>query len=230
VKIGTGDEFLRTTGGTLSGALTISTAAAQPLIINRSDASDGRHLIFQRGGITQAEIAILNAEPKLRIRDSGANERLTLDASTGLLGTALIPLSLMRRDQVGTSNVGAVTILVGMTTLVSLATTVDVAIGDRILVTAVVNATKGATGGNIYAQLVKSAGTSAGFFHQAAAALLDERNVPAGLLGRASVCGVWLVTVAGTLTFTWQASSAGSNSTVGIGGAEVRYWVMRDSP
>jgi hypothetical protein len=229
VRIGTGDEFLRTTGGTLTGALTISANAAALLSLNRPDGAAHNAIGFQRAGGLEYSLRHLAAQPRMAFVDGADALRLTLDDSNGLLGTTLVPLSLMRRDQVGSANVGAVTILVGVTTILSLPTTVDVAIGDRILVTAGVTATKGATGGNTAVEIVKSAGTSTGVWHQSAAALQDERNVPATLIGRHALAGVWLVTGAGSLTLLLRGTSAGSNSAVAIGGAELRYWAMRDS-
>jgi hypothetical protein len=221
--------YVRKTGDTMTGALTISANADPVLIIDRPDGAAYKAIEFRSAATERLNAFLAAAEPYLRLRDAADAERLTLDASTGLLGTALIPLSLMRRDQVGTANVGAVTILVGMTTILSLPTSVDVAIGDRIFVIAAYAATKGATLGNIYSRVSKSAGTSAGFFVQSGLYLPDERYVGAGLVARATLCGVWNVTGAGTLTFTFEASSAGSNSTIAIANAELRYWVMRDS-
>jgi hypothetical protein len=218
--------YVRKSGDTMTGALTIATTAAQPLIINRSDASDGRHLVFQRGGITQAEIAILNAEPKLRIRDSGANERLTLRADTGLLGTGLIPLSMTRVDEETAQNAGAVTILAANTLVVSLAS-MDVNVGDIIHYVGFYRALKGATTGLTRAWVAQQAGTAV----IAEALGLTGADLPINHITATTefrrVSGMYRVTTAGTLTLILGGASAGSNSTVAINDGQLHALVLR---
>jgi hypothetical protein len=218
--------YVRKTGDTMSGALTIATSAAQPLIINRSDASDGRHLVFQRGGITQAEIAILNAEPKLRIRDSGANERLTLRSDTGLLGTGLIPLSMLRVDEQTAQNAGAVTLLAGGTQVTVLAS-MTVAVGDRIVYVGFFRALKGATSGLTWAAVVQQTGTAV---IAEALGLTGASHETAHLLNSTEfrrISGIFRVTTAGTVTIGLNGFSQGSNSTVAINDGQLHALVLR---
>jgi hypothetical protein len=218
--------YVRKTGDTMTGALTIATSAAQPLIINRSDASDGRHLVFQRGGITQAEIAILNAEPKLRVRDSGANERLTLRSDTGLLGTGLIPLSMLRVDEETGQNAGVVTILAAATQIVSLAS-MTVAVGDRIFWSGFARVLKGATTGHtqVFCNHVSGTAVLAEALGLTGADLdINQANATTEFR---RISGIYMVTGAGTAVLGLGGLSAGSNSTVAINDGQLHALVLR---
>jgi len=223
--------YVRKSGDTMTGALTIATTAAQPLIINRSDASDGRHLVFQRGGITQAEIAILNAEPKLRIRDSGANERLTLRADTGLLGTGKIPLSLifpMVQPAAG-ENAGVVAILAAETAICTgNGLPAGTAVGDIILIAARYKYTKGATGGATRLWIKDVAGAGSYDWLESALTLEAQKTDVANEVVSGTIFSIGRVLVADSAAqWSLRGTSAGSNSSVAATDAQIMYRVFR---
>lgn len=128
-------------------------------------------------------------------------------------------------DSVG---VGGVTVTSGLTTVIA-APSVTVNVGERVLITGHCHATKGATAGNTITKLFKSSGTgeldwltnSSGVF-----GVMDP-NVPISGLYVAYYCYMSKVVTAGTLVLAVQASSAGSNSSVGQGGATIQVEVLR---
>ena len=226
MRIGTGDEFLRTTGGTLTGALTISANVSPPLTVNRPDgvASDMIHVRLAGAGGYALEAAA--AQPRCIISDPGVAPRFTMNTDTGLLGSSLIPLSMLRVDEQTAENAGVVTILAAATTIASLAS-MTVAVGDRIMYSADALIVNGATAGTKGLWVAQTAGTAAivAEFNAPTAGVQDD--ILAGATHSQRVSGILAVTVAGTLTLSLRASSAGSDSTVSGGDGEIRALVLR---
>ncbi len=230
MRIGTGDEFLRTTGGTLTGALTISANADPLLTLNRPDGAGHVAIATQLGGGVIYRISTQPVEPVLHIYNAALADLLTIRSDTSLLGAGRIPLSMLRRDEAsGTSGI-AITLLAADTDIVSVATAVDVAVGDRVLVWArAATITKGATAGATKIAVTQSAGTATGVFINAGTSLAQDDAQIAGEVSQRIFASVYVITGAGTLTMKLVGSSAGSNATLAAGGGLMRLLTLRDS-
>jgi hypothetical protein len=219
-------DFLPLAGGTLTGPLTISANAAQLLTLNRPDGAAHQAVRGQIGGVSRWDLTTQVGQPYMNIDDPGVASRLTLDMATGLLGTALIPLSRLRVDEQTAENAGAVTVLVGTTTVVSLAS-MTVAVGDRIVCLASITSTKGATGGISLYEMIQTAGTAVVVAGVNKTNLVANNDRAAGGVYATLLSGVLQVTGAGTLTLSVRGTSAGSNETVGIGFCDAHALVLR---
>jgi hypothetical protein len=226
VRIGTGDEFLRSSGGTLTGALTISANADPMLTLHRPDGASARVMDFRLGGTLSYGLSLNPAEPKFAIQDGTFTERLQLNMATGLLGAALIPLSLLRVDEQTGKNAGAVTILAASTDIAFTAA-MTVAVGDRIFVMANVQFTKGATGGLTTIYTYKQAGTSTLVWELDAPDAGQRETIVANDTPGMMLASIARVTGAGTLTLAVAGLSAGSNSTVAINGGQIHALQLR---
>jgi hypothetical protein len=291
-------SFLRTTGGALTGPLTISANVDGLLVLNRPDGADHAALVAQMAGADVWELEHWAAEPKLRIADTTSANKITLNTATaavgltgavtisanvsrlltldrpdgsayapieaksagaarwatwvqaaepyfllasgagstrftirtdtGLMGTGLIPLSMLRRGEASGENAGVVTILAAQTALVDVATAVDVAIGDRVIVYAQARATKGVTAGTTDISVIQQAGTATGVWTHNNASMIDFRDVGASVDAQFYLSGIFRVTGAGTLTLRLQGRSAGSNSNAPAASAELYLLTLRD--
>jgi hypothetical protein len=232
VRIGTGDEFLRSSGGTLTGALTISANADPMLTLHRPDGASARVMDFRLGGTLSYGLSLNPAEPKFAIQDGTFTERLQLNMATGLLGAALIPLSLLRVGESFASNAGIITVLAGNTTIVS-AAQITVAIGDRILIGYDCRVLKGAATGvtNLFIQKTAGGGTvlfynNAGIWAGAGALSENPGHVNATQITRPGFVEA-RATAAGTVTLSLIGTSAGSNGTVAIGDGQIHVDQVR---
>jgi hypothetical protein len=214
----------------LVGQLAITANAAPLLIFNRPDGASAQLIVSRLAGADRWRMLSMSTEPGYRLTDGGGTDRLSARIDTGLLGGSLIPLSMLRRDEASGENAGGVTLLATNTALVDVATAVDVAIGDRITVYAKVGATKGAVSGTTAISIVKQAGTATGVWTFDEGSMPDERSVVALEFAAFSIAGVFRVTGAGTLTLRLQGRSAGSNSDVGAGDADLYLLTLRDGP
>ncbi len=223
--------YLRKTGDTMTGALTISANTEAPLTIDRPDGTGYSPILIRRGGGDIWRARAIAAEPCFRIDTGAGAPLLTLRTDSGLLGTGLIPLSMLRRDEAsGTSGI-AITLLAADTDIVSVATAVDVAVGDRVLVWArAATITKGATAGATKIAVLQSAGTATGVFINAGTSLAQDDAQIAGEVSQRIFASVYVITGAGTLTMKLVGSSAGSNATLAAGGGLMRLLTLRDSP
>ena len=130
--------------------------------------------------------------------------------SSGVMDSGTVPLARMQRTEVEASN-GGLTITSGGTQI----TTVDlgtVTAGDRILVSASVEGSKGGTAGISDCRVQKISGT-------ATTSVIATSIVygPASTNWRIPGCGISKVTVTGTLVLELLATSVGSSSTNGAG-------------
>ena len=226
MRIGTGDEFLRLTGGTLTGALTIAANVTHQLLVDRPDGAAATSIAMLSTGAHQAHVVASSIEPKFYLSDAATVVRLSARMDTGLLGTGLIPLSLLRVDEQTAQNAGAVTVLAASTTIADLAQ-MTVAVGDRIHVNGVVVALKGATAGLSTYGIAYALGTAVvaiGVDAVAVELAHDQLNATTHVF---TLSGMFLVTGAGTLTLRLYGRSAGSNSTVAIGNGDFHALVLR---
>lgn len=90
--------------------------------------------------------------------------------------------------------------------------------GQTYRVDAVLRGTKGATGGNVAADLVQASGAAAIAFATVAAA---NENLLAGQTGTIAFSAFFAVSTSGTLALALRASSAGSDLTVSAGQASI---------
>ncbi len=135
------------------------------------------------------------------------------DILGGTLNFGTVPLARMRAEEISAENAGAVTILVGLTNIVSLAS-MSVVAGDRILAAGFLICTKGATGGTNVYEIAQTAGTATIQVVNSRGTVQWRNNVLAAEVDGFSTVQVVKVTVGGTLTLTLRAQSAGSNSSV----------------
>lgn len=232
MRIGTGDEFLRTSGGTLTGALTISADTQPLLILNRTTAAAAAVVRLATGGVPRTDLVGVNAQPFYRISEPGIADRLTLRTDTGLLGTALIPLSLLRVQESFASNAGAVAVLAANTTVVS-AAVITVAVGDRILIGYEVAHLKGAVAGDSRFFIQQTAGTGTVLFLNNAGALAGVgaiANLPNQVNATTWPASGYVearATVAGTVTLSLVGASQGSNGNVAIGDGQIHVEHLR---
>lgn len=121
-------------------------------------------------------------------------------------------------------NAGAVTILSSFTAAGSVALTVYK--GERYLVQGNMQATKGATAGELLTQLTKTAGTATVVFGAGATSLLERTAQAISATVAHSVSCIVTVTVSGTLTISLGGTSTGSNSTVAIGDSQLSITLL----
>jgi hypothetical protein len=229
VRIGTGDEFLRSSGGTLTGALTISVNAGAPLIVNRPDNGSYYPFVSQRGGVTDFQLHNAAAEPFLSIRDGGGVPRLILRADNGLLSTALIPLSMLRREELDGENAGLVTLpAAGFITIVDVTAAAAVAVGDRVVCWVDLVGTKSATLGPVLLQLVDQ-GTANVQWAKDVITAANRWDVEASAVVQLSWCTVARVVGAGVLTMRLQGGCIAGTMAVAAGAGELRMLILRDS-
>jgi hypothetical protein len=117
-------SFLRTTGGTLTGALTISANVDGLLVLNRPDGADHAALVAQMAGADVWELEHWAAEPKLRIADTTAAKNITLNMANGAVGLTgaltisanVAPLMILNRQD-GSNHAAIVMQMGGVTEL-----------------------------------------------------------------------------------------------------------------
>ncbi len=230
MRIGAGDEFVRTTGGIITGPITIS-ANAEPLItLDRPDAVANKHIALASGGAIKGYLTTWPAPDRLMAFSPTAAAVLDMTWATGLLGLGLIPLSMLARDQASGVSGIAITLLAADTDIVSVATAVNVAVGDRVLVYAKASTiTKGATAGATKIAVGQSAGTATGVWINSAASLAATDNQIAAEVSERVLSSIYRITGAGSLTIKLVGSSAGSNATLAAGGGMLYLLTLRDS-
>ncbi len=87
--------YVRRTGDTMTGALTIATDTTPGLIIDRPDGSDYRAMDVRRAGTMVWHFFETLAEPRLRIRDAGSAERVNIQTTDGKMLAGVVPLARM---------------------------------------------------------------------------------------------------------------------------------------
>lgn len=138
----------------------------------------------------------------------------------------VVPLARMQRTEASAQS-GAVTVTSSDTSVITLSLG-TVNSGDRILVTAWMRATKGATGGTTLMYVGQSAGTATITTLNSEVILKTSMNVPASSLQDQLISGVIKVTGTGTLTLRITGNSAGSDSSVPSGGSQVHAIVLNN--
>jgi hypothetical protein len=222
-------DFLPLSGGTLTGALTISANVAPLLALNRPDGVGHAAIIMAMGSVARIELGHNAAQPFFALSDPGVANRLTVRTDTGLLGTGLIPLSLLRREELDGENAGLVTLPTGgFITIVDVTAAANVAVGDRVVCWVDLAGTKGATLGPVLLQLVDQ-GTANVQWAKDAVTAGNRWDVEAGAVVQLSWCTVARVINAGVLTMRLQGGSLGSTMAVAAGGGELRMLILRDS-
>jgi hypothetical protein len=135
----------------------------------------------------------------------------------------------LKKSETSASNAGVVTLTAGGAVIID-APDVTGAVGDQVFVSAVTNATKGASSGKTSLSIENVSGNgSVEFGDSQASASLDMPFHGSGSSWFASGSFLFRVTAAGTLTFRLAGSSAGSDSSVGIGSGQIRVIVLRGS-
>lgn len=219
-------RYLKLTGGTLTGRLTIRINDGSPFVIDRPDGGDYEAITAWHAGAGSWALRSAVAEPRVRVISDTGTPLLTVRRDTGLLGAALVPLSLMRIDEQAAQNAGAVTVTGAATDIVSLPS-MTVSAGDRIWVVGKVEMSKGATGGLSTIYALPSAGTATIVEGVDGLGFRESQNHPAASTNDWSIGSLWAVTVGGTLTLTLRGTSNGSDGTVAVGAGELRALVLR---
>jgi hypothetical protein len=148
------------------------------------------------------------------------------DIAGGTLLAGVVPLARMLRARYKGHNAGAVTVVAGATTVLTLDCG-TVVTGDVIRVSAYALFTKGATAGYAYLKLLKDSGAATvEFFDGLSEAAHYRDTVVASGNVTIPITAVVEVTLGGTLTLKLTGYSAGSNSTVAIAGAQMYVEVL----
>lgn len=190
------------------------------------------------GGATYSEISLsgtvggtytLGGTPT--IPASGLTGTMTsatqdLITRTGTLAAGTVPLARMQRDEQTAQNAAAVTVTSGGVTVATLPSMTVVA-GDRIHVTARVTMTKGTTAGISWAGIFRTTVDATVVVGVDAVDVHDRRDQSASSIHVWTVSSIWRVTVGGTVTFTLQCGSGGSDGTVGIGDGDIYALVLK---
>ena len=143
----------------------------------------------------------------------------------GVQGNTL-GLDALKVDEQSAENAGAVTVTALGVAIVSLPS-MTVAVGDRVLVYASLLAVKGATAGDDSVWVSQAAGTAVGTFLHNYSILKHIESVLASGNLAIVLAGVFKITGAGTLTLRLDGDSAGSDSTVSAGAADIHALVLR---
>jgi hypothetical protein len=221
-------DFLPLSGGTITGALTISADESELLIINRPDGAAHYPIVFKHAGVHTTRVVSHSAEPKLRIRDVADLDRLTLRSDNGLLGTSLIPLSMLRREELDGENAGLVTLpAAGFITIVDVTAAANVAVGDSVVCWVDLVGTKSATLGPVLLQLVDQ-GTANVQWAKDAITAANRWDVEASAAVQLSWCTVARVVGAGVLTMRLQGGCIAGTMAVAAGAGELRMLILRD--
>lgn len=232
MRIGTGDDFLRSSGGTLTGPLVISANASPILTLNRPDGAAHDAIDSQAAGVGVWAFEQAVAQPRLLISQAGVAPRVSIRTDNGLLGVGLIPLSMLRVAESFASNAGGVVTLAGGTTVVS-AAVLTVAVGDRILIGWQCVHLKGGVAGANQLSVKQTAGAGTVLFYNNAggyAALGGVTDDPSqAALTTLGYSGYveGRATVAGAVTISLVVASGGSNGSVGIGDGQIHVDQLR---
>ena len=135
-------------------------------------------------------------------------------------------IDALKVDEQSAENAALVTVTALGVPIVSLPS-ITVAVGDRVLVYASLLATKGATAGNDSIWVSQSAGTAVGTFLHNYSILKHIESVLANGDLAIVLAGVFKITGAGTLTLRLDGDSAGSDSSVAAGNADIHALVLR---
>ena len=222
-------SFLRTTGGTMTGQLTINSDVAPLIILNRPDGLSSQFIAARLAGADRWRMVTMSTEPGYRLTDGGGADRLSARLDNGLLGGSIIPLSMLRREELDGENAGAVTLVAaGVTTIVDVTAAANVVAGDHVVCYVDVTGTKGATAGMVTLELLDQGTANVQW---AKDAILTRRHWdwPVSTVYGVALTAIARVVNGGVLTMRLQGQSLGSDLSIGAGGGELRLLILRDS-
>ena len=220
--------FVRKSGDTMTGGLTIASDAVDLLTLNRLDGTAHTAIKYQRAGADSFLFQNRVVEPSLVLADSAGTFRLGIRTDTGLLGSALIPLSMLRREELDGENAGLVTLpAAGFITIVDVTAAAAVAVGDRVVCWVDLVGTKSATLGPVLLQLVDQ-GTANVQWAKDAITAANRWDVEASAVVQLSWCTVARVVGAGVLTMRLQGGCIAGTMAVAAGAGELRMLILRD--
>ncbi len=160
------------------------------------------------------------------VREEDVTFSATGHTHTGGIQGNTLGLDAIKVDEQGAENPALVTITAVEINIASLAQ-MTVSVGDRILISVMIQSTKGATAGNTYLVAQKTAGTATIIASNNFSAISDDSYVPAGVTRNTLLAGIFKVTVAGTVTISISGTSGGSNTTVGAQAGQILALVLR---
>jgi len=210
--------FLPLSGGSLSGPLTIDCDSNPPLTVKRTTGAANAIIDLFVGGTKYARLFVANAAPHFRVYNPGQTTGFGYDLTNDKFTLGTVPLARMQRAEVTATNAGAVTLLAGLTSIVSL-NLGNVVAGDRIVLKGAAQVTKGATSGATQLGFKQTAGTAT-VQYQGRAATAEYNTEDSQANGTTDLYEDMTeieVTASGSLTVDFQGLSAGSNGTIGIG-------------
>ena len=220
--------YVRKTGDTMSGGLTISANAGNLLTLDRPDGAAHNPLRFKLAGADWGFVRHALAQPRLLISDSVEATLLSLRTDTGLLGTALIPLSMLTRGEASGVHATAFTTVIGaVITLASL----DVVTGDRVSIDWENDQAPAAATTDIQTFLRQISGTATGVWIAAGGPastlnlLVGAGETPGTLEQADAGTNTILVTGTGTMVLDMRGIANGANCTAGVG--RMRATVLR---
>lgn len=95
MQIGSGDVFVRRSGDTMTGPLTISANVSDAILVNRPDGNQISPLRVQTGGGDRWRLTVGTGPQLFRILNSAAADMITLNDTTFAIGTAIAPLAVI---------------------------------------------------------------------------------------------------------------------------------------
>ncbi len=213
--------YVRRSGDTMTGALTISANVTPILTIDRPDGADYLALDIRRSGTMVWHLLEALAEPRFRIRDGASVGRVNFQMTDGKMLAGIIPLARMQVSEVTAQSAAAVTVT-GVDTIIVVTSSITVAVGDRLLVSGRVLFPKGVTAGETQAYLARDSGTAViQSFDTGIDLMLNVPSQPASSNWSPLLFGIFKTTGAGTLVLKLVGNSAGSNAIVAAGAGQI---------
>ena len=172
--------------------------------------------------------SVLTAQGDIIVRGAGQAERLAIGTARQILrvnagSTGLEYLDFgthISETEQSAENVGAVTVLIGTTELVSLLN-VAVVTGERIFVQAIVNGIKGATAGMNTFEVTDISGNNCLRFFNDTTYIGRRLYIPNGEIWYDHLFGIAKVVSTNLCNFALRGNSMGSNTAVAIGDAQL---------
>ena len=143
----------------------------------------------------------------------------------GVQGNTL-GIDAIKVDEQSAENAGVLTVT-GVTTEIVQLPSMTVAAGDRIIITAYIARTKGATAGRSMVYVEKLSGTATIVVANDQVRISEVPYDQISVVALATIAGVWKVTGAGTLVLRMFGISEGSNYTVEAGDGQLHALVLR---
>lgn len=137
-------------------------------------------------------------------------------------------ISSLIRDEQSAQNAGVITVAVGVTTIVDVAS-MNVINGDRILITGLCESTKGATAGSTLIEIMQASGTATILTYNGRTELRMNSYDQASEVAYRTLSGIIKVTGTGTLVLRMRGLSNGSDSSVAPSGGQFHALVLKGS-